>query len=113
MIDKEEFDERVSHWFKLIMTALEENVHRLVSEGRSFTPNDLNNPRFAAAMREAVSYQAKYLPDEVLEHFLDPLLPKGYFQNTSRLEFLLQQGLMLKTAQIQAEHCIGRARQNA
>ena len=113
MIDKEEFDQRVTYWFGLIITALEHNVRRLVSEGKGFTPDDLDNPRFAAAMREAVTYQAKYLPDEVLEYFLDPLLPKGYFQNTSYLEFLLQQALMLKTARIQAEECIERARQNA
>jgi hypothetical protein len=111
MIDREEFDRRVDHWFALVMSALEENVRRLVSEGKAFTPDDLDNPRFAASMRMAANYQARYLPDEILEYFLDPLLPKGYFQHTSRLEFLLQQALMQKTAQINAELCIERARQ--
>jgi hypothetical protein len=112
MIARDEFDQRVSHWFGLLMTALEENVRRLISEGKDFRLDDMDNPKFAAAMRKAVTYQAEYLSDEILEYFRDSLLPRGYLENTSRLEFLLQQALILKTAQMQAEHCIKRARQN-
>jgi hypothetical protein len=110
MIDQDEFERRVGYWFGLIMSALDENVHRLLSEGRAFTPDDLDNPSFSCAMRRATDYQAKYLPDEVLKYFLDPVLPNGYFKDRSRLEFLLQQALIQKAAQIQAEQCIERAR---
>lgn len=110
MIDQDEFERRVSCWFGLIMDALDENVHRLLSEGKAFTPDDLDNPSFASAMRRATDYQAKYLPDEVLECFLDPALPNGYFKDRSRIEFLLQQALIQKSAQIQAEQCIERVR---
>ena len=112
MIDRDEFEQRVSYWFALIMGALDENVRRLVSEGKAFTPEDLDNPAFAETMRRAAAYQAQYLSDDILKYFLDPVLPNGYFQNTSRLEYLLQQALLQKTAQIQAQQCVERARQN-
>lgn len=111
MIDREEFERRVHYWFALIMSALHENVHRLVSEGKAFTPEDLDNPDFALVMHQAAAYQARYLPDDVLKFFLDPAVPKGYFQHTSRLEYLLQQALLQKSAQIETDQCLRRARQ--
>lgn len=113
MIDQQEFERRVNIWFALIMNALGDNVRRLLNEGKPFTPDDLDDPTFTLAMLKAAAFQANYLPDEVLAQFLDPALLTWHFQNTSRLESLLQQGLMQKAAGLQAIQCIERARQRA
>jgi hypothetical protein len=110
MIDEEEFERRINHWFSLIMDAVHGNVRATLCQGKPFTPEDLDTPEFAQAMRQVAQYQATYLPDAVLAHFLDPILPKNHPQQASRLEFLLQQALLQRTAQTKASQVIERLR---
>lgn len=110
MIDEDEFERRINYWFSLIMDAVSGNIRALLSQGKPFTAEDLDTPEFVQAMRKIAQYQAIYLPDALLAHFLDPILPKNYPQQASRLEFLLQHALLQRTAQMKASQVIERMR---
>ena len=111
MIAEDEYERRVSHWFDLVMHALEANIRRVLETGRDFAPGDMDNAEFALAMKLADQYQRQFLPEEVLAYYLDPTMPEGYFDEVSRADFLLHQGLLQRNAERLASLAIAKARE--
>jgi hypothetical protein len=110
MIDEVEFERRVDHWFELVMKALEDNIGRAIDGSFEMREADTNCPDFLIAMEEADLYRNMYLPEEILAHYLDPLMPPGFFEKVSRADFLLQRGLAQHHAQRIAAHAIDMAK---
>jgi hypothetical protein len=110
MIDEVEFERRVDYWFQLVMKALEENIGRAIDGSFEMREADMNNPDFLIAMEEADLYRNMYLSEEILAHYLDPLMPPGFFAKVSRADFLLQRGLAQHHAQRIAAHTIDMAK---
>jgi hypothetical protein len=110
MIDEEEYERRVAHWFGLVMRALEENIDRAVNESIELHQITRNDPNLLALMEEADMYRLMYLPGEILAHYLDPLMPPGYFDTGDRTDFLLQQGMAQRMSHQIATHAIAKAK---
>ena len=110
MIDEQEFERRVDHWFGLVMKALEDNIGKAINESFEIHAADMNNPHCLVAMEEADLYRNLYLPEEILAHYLDPLMPPGFFKKVSRADFLLQRGIAQQHAQRIAAHTIDIAK---
>lgn len=110
MIDEVEFERRVDRWFELVMKALEDNIGKAIDGSFEMREADMNSPEFLVAMEEADLYRNMYLPEEILAHYLDPLMPPGFFLKVSRADFLLQRGLAQHHAQKIAAHTIELAR---
>lgn len=110
MIDEAEFERRVDQWFGLVLKAMETNIGRVVGKALEIPETDMNNPAFLLTMEEADIYRNLYLTEEILVHFLDPLMPPGYFKRVDRVDFLLQRGMAQHHAQRIAQHIIAEAR---
>jgi hypothetical protein len=110
MIDEQEFERRVDHWFGLVMTALEKNIGRAINESLEIRDANRDNPDFLVTMEEADLYRNRYLPKEILAHFLDPLVPPGFFERESRTDFLLQRGMAQLHARRIATHVLEMAK---
>lgn len=51
-----------------------------------------------------------YLPEIVVAHFLDPIMPAGYFDKVERADFLLQQGMAQRLSHQIASQTIAKAK---
>lgn len=110
MIDEDEYERRVAHWFGLVMKALEENIDRAFNESIELHQITRNDPKLLASMEEADLYRLMYLPDEILEHYLAPHMPSGYFDTVDRTDFLLQQGMAQRLSHQIAKNAIAKAK---
>lgn len=110
MIDEEEFERRVEHWFGLVIKALETNIDRAINKADEMSQMERDDPKLLASMEEADIYRLMYLPEDILAHYLDPLMPPGYFETVERADFLLQQGMAQRLSQQLATHAIAKAK---
>ena len=110
MIEEAEFERRVEHWFGLVMKGLETSIARVLKESKKLHEIRRDDPNLCASMEEADVYRLLYLPEEVLAHYLDPLMPPGYFDTVERADYLLHMGMAQRQSQCIALHTLAKAR---
>ena len=110
MINEEEFERRVAYWIGLVIRALEDNIGcAIMMDSNDEQHLQRDHPDLLISMEEADVYRLMYLPEAVLAHYLDPVVPEGYFKTVARADFLLRHGLAQRNARNIALDAIARA----
>lgn len=96
MISQAEFERRVSEWWELVFSAQDAYAQRMHDAGMPVERD--GDAQLTADMAIADAYEAEYLPEDLLAHFLDPISPPGTYDNESRADVLLRMGAAQRMA---------------